>query len=339
MKAFRTLLVCLLALTGWAGAHEITFSRVDVQLEAQATGVNVQLPLKALLHEQPSLFPLGTTAQTLETQPLPEKVRASLKALITVRLRLASGKTDLPITVQTIQAAGEDVTLKLTAPPVGGSLGIRANLFPHDTLHKVFVTVYRGESLAGQYALDRQNASFTLAAPERPFWDVIITFVREGIHHIFIGVDHILFVLALILLGGRLWSQVKIITAFTVAHSITLALAALNIVVLPSRLVESTIALSIVIVGLHDLQQLRRVDAAERGWDPRVLFAFAFGLIHGFGFASVLSELDLPRQALAWSLAAFNVGWNWARSRSCCWLRPCCLRYSVPLPHASPKCC
>jgi len=137
---------------------------------------------------------------------------------------------------------------------------------------------------------------------------VIVTFIREGVHHIYIGPDHILFVLALILLGGTTGAQAKIITAFTAAHSVTLTLAALNIVQLPSRPVESVIALSIVVVGLHDMQQLRREVPASRNRDPRALFAFTFGLVHGFGFASVLRDLDLPTSALAWSLASFNVG-------------------------------
>lgn len=195
-----------------------------------------------------------------------------------------------------------------TAPPVAGALTVEADLFPGDVLHKVFVNVYRGEELAGQYALGTQNASFTLAAAERPLGEVIFTFMREGIHHIFIGPDHILFVLALILLGGPLGSQVKVITAFTLAHSVTLTLATLGLVELPSRLVESVIALSIVVVGLHDLKQVSRGGGRPGARDPRALFAFGFGLVHGFGFASVLQELELPREALAWSLAAFNLG-------------------------------
>ena len=180
-------------------------------------------------------------------------------------------------------------------------------------MHKVFVTVFRGETLAGQYALDLQDPAFKLAATPRPLADVVVTFIREGIHHIFIGPDHILFVLALILLGGSWHSQVKIITAFTLAHSITLTLATLDIVQLPSRLVESVIALSIIVVGLHDLRKLRkgRVESAvgvETGFDPRITMAFTFGLVHGFGFASVLKELDLPQNALAWSLGSFNAG-------------------------------
>ena len=307
------MLAVLLALGSFAGAHQITFSHVDVRLESGVTNVTAQLPITALLQEVPVALPAGTTEAMLKAEPLPANVQAALTRLLTARLQLTSSGKAVPLTVQTVQTAGDDVKLTASAAPIMGKLTAQANLFPEDTLHKIFVNVYRAQTLAGQYALDLQNASFTLAAPEQPLWAVITTFVQEGVHHIFIGPDHILFVLALILLGGSLWSQAKIITAFTLAHSITLTLATLNIVQLPSRLVESIIALSIVVVGLHDLRQLRRGAAVlgtvpRGGWDVRILFAFAFGLVHGFGFASVLSELELPRQALAWSLAAFNVG-------------------------------
>lgn len=302
----RLFALLLLVIFGWAGAHELTFSRVDVQLDAAQTRLTVKLPEKALLHEQPSPLPAGTTAQTLSAPTLSAGVRTSLGTLVTARLRLLSGNTSLPLTVNRVEATGEDVTLTLSAPPVSGALGVQANLFPDDALHKVFVSVYRDSALVGQYALDRQNFSLTLAAPARPLTEVIATFVREGVRHIFIGPDHILFVLALILLGGRVGAQVKIITAFTAAHSVTLVLATLGVVQLPSRLVESVIALSIVAVGLHDLRQVRRRAASGR--DLRVPLAATFGLIHGFGFASVLRELDLPQAALGWSLAAFNVG-------------------------------
>ncbi|MDP9766130.1 HupE/UreJ family protein [Deinococcus enclensis] len=308
MRPWRALLACLLLLWGWAGAHEITFSQVDVRLDQGGTQVTVQLPVKALLHEAPSPLPSGTTATTLALASLPTAVQTSLTTLLTARVRLSAGEGPVPLTVTSVKGAVDMVALTLTGPAISGPLNIQANLFPEDTLHKIFVTVRRGEALVGQYALDRQNAAVTLAAPEQPLWNVIATFVREGVRHIFIGPDHILFVLALILLGGRLGRQVKIITAFTVAHSVTLVLATLNIVQLPSRLVESVIALSIVIVGLHNLWRLRQRTPVRQGRDLRVLFAFGFGLVHGFGFASVLSELALPQQALGWALAAFNVG-------------------------------
>ncbi|WP_169737173.1 HupE/UreJ family protein [Deinococcus pimensis] len=296
----------LLTFASSALAHSITFSHVNVRLDASGTKVTAQLPVAALLHEQPSPLPKGTTEASLSKTPLPADVRASLTDLLTARLLLSSGESALPLTVTSVQPSGADVTLTLTAPSVTGALKVDANLFPEDTLHKVFVEVYRADALVGQYALDTQNPTLTLAAPAQSLGQVVVTFIREGVHHIFIGPDHILFVLALILLGGRVGTQLKVITAFTVAHSVTLVLATLGIVALPSRLVESVIALSIVVVGLHDLVALRRGQVVGR--DPRAVFAFAFGLVHGFGFASVLSELSLPREALGWSLAAFNVG-------------------------------
>jgi hypothetical protein len=97
-----------------------------------------------------------------------------------------------------------------------------------------------------------------------------------------------------------LWDVFRIVTSFTVAHSITLSLAALGIVALPSRLVESAIAASVVVAALNNLRPV----VEGRRW----MVAFGFGLIHGFGFASVLTELGLPRDALVLALVGFNVG-------------------------------
>ena len=127
------------------------------------------------------------------------------------------------------------------------------------------------------------------------------SFFPLGIEHILTGYDHLLFLLALMLRGGGLWSLLKIITAFTVAHSITLALAALDVVVLPSAVVESVIALSIAYVALENL--LPRY-AVSRRW----AVSFLFGLVHGFGFSAVLREIGLPKENLLLSLLNFNLG-------------------------------
>jgi hypothetical protein len=140
--------------------------------------------------------------------------------------------------------------------------------------------------------------------------------VVEGVWHIWIGFDHILFLLSLLLpavlvvhakrwrgvdsLGVATREVVWVVTSFTVAHSITLSLAALELVSLPSRLVESAIALSVVLAAANNLFPVME----RRRW----MAAFGFGLIHGFGFASVLAELGLPTDALVLSLLGFNVG-------------------------------
>jgi hypothetical protein len=127
------------------------------------------------------------------------------------------------------------------------------------------------------------------------------SFFPLGIEHILTGYDHLLFLLALILRGGNLLSLLKIITAFTVAHSITLALAALNIVTLPERLIEATIALSIAYVAAENLFLKHAVS-------HRWAVSFLFGLVHGFGFSNVLRELGLPQEGLIWALLSFNLG-------------------------------
>jgi hypothetical protein len=141
-------------------------------------------------------------------------------------------------------------------------------------------------------------------------------YVHEGIWHIWLGYDHILFLVSLLLpavlvrrdsewrpassFRSSFVDVAKVVTAFTIAHSITLSLAALGVVALPSRLVESAIALSVVLAALNNLFPV----VAGGRW----IAAFAFGLIHGFGFAGALQDLGLPANSLVLSLFGFNVG-------------------------------
>jgi hypothetical protein len=127
------------------------------------------------------------------------------------------------------------------------------------------------------------------------------TFVALGIEHILSGYDHLLFLLGLLLAGGSLGSLAKIVTAFTVAHSVTLSLAVTDVVTLPDRLVEAVIALSIAFVAAENLAPR---PAVSRRW----VASFLFGLVHGFGFSSALRELGLTREGLVLSLLGFNLG-------------------------------
>lgn len=151
--------------------------------------------------------------------------------------------------------------------------------------------------------------------PDRPaavllrdpgFWEVVQTYTVLGIDHILGGIDHILFVLALILLIGPSWKLVKTITAFTLAHSVTLSAAALRVVHIPGPPVEATIALSILFLA-HEI-------AVREPGHPRLaerkpwLVAFAFGLLHGLGFAGALAETGLPQNEIPAALLTFNLG-------------------------------
>jgi hydrogenase/urease accessory protein HupE len=145
------------------------------------------------------------------------------------------------------------------------------------------------------------------AIPVRPSaWNVASTYCVLGVEHILLGIDHLLFVLALLLLTRGTWQLVKTVTAFTIAHSITLGLATLGIVDIPSKPVEAVIALSIVFVAAEILhaRQGRAGVAARMPW----IVAFAFGLLHGFGFAGALSEVGLPEGQIPVSLLFFNLG-------------------------------
>jgi hydrogenase/urease accessory protein HupE len=138
-------------------------------------------------------------------------------------------------------------------------------------------------------------------------WRSLAQYFRTGVEHIWTGYDHILFLLSLLLpavlargMRASFFEVCKVVTAFTVAHSLTLALAALGVVRLPARLSESAIALSVLLAALNNVYPLVR----ERRW----LVAYAFGLIHGFGFANVLDDLSLPPDLLTLALFGFNLG-------------------------------
>ena len=187
--------------------------------------------------------------------------------------------------------------------------------FDLDPTHRGLLRFERG-GVAQTGVLSPERPSLAFRAGESSPLAQFFDYLREGVWHIWIGFDHILFLLSLLLpavlvLGaGRwapaagfrpvFWDVLKVVTSFTIAHSITLSLAALSVISLPSRLVESTIALSVVLAALNNLKPL----VAERRW----AVAFAFGLIHGFGFASVLADLGLPQGTLLLALVGFNLG-------------------------------
>ena len=133
-----------------------------------------------------------------------------------------------------------------------------------------------------------------------------VGYLMIGIEHLIGGIDHVLFVIGLVLFIRSPWMLLKTITAFTLAHSITLALSILGIVSLPQAPVEAVIALSIVFLARELAQSEEQRSALTRSspW----LVAFAFGLLHGLGFAGVLREIGLPEDALFSSLLLFNVG-------------------------------
>lgn len=159
------------------------------------------------------------------------------------------------------------------------------------------------------------SLSTTLVHPAQPWIEITATpgafsvagaFLVHGIQHILGGFDHLLFVFGLLLLVGNGWMLVKTITAFTLAHSVTLALATLGAVQLPVPPVEATIALSILLLAVEIARKNRDETSFTLQW-PWVV-AFCFGLLHGFGFAGALAEIGLPQRDLPLALFTFNAG-------------------------------
>jgi hydrogenase/urease accessory protein HupE len=147
----------------------------------------------------------------------------------------------------------------------------------------------------------------TLTVAAAPTWlDTARTYFLLGVEHILLGIDHLLFVLALLLLVRNRWMLVKVITAFTVAHSITLAVAALGWAQIPQAPVEAVIALSIMFVAAEALRQKR--DESDLTRNAPWIIAFAFGLLHGLGFGGALKEIGLPQSDVPLALLTFNLG-------------------------------
>jgi len=208
------------------------------------------------------------------------------------------------------------LSLRGNCPSGAGELGVNYRLlFDQDALHRGLLRLDL-EGITHSAIMAPDNAHQRFSADKPSLLAQFGQFFVQGVWHIWIGFDHILFLIALLLpvvlvreagrwrgagrFGEALREVLWVVTAFTVAHSITLSLAALGLVSLPSRLVESAIALSVVLAALNNLKPV----VNKRRW----LIAFVFGLIHGFGFASVLADLGLPQEALVLSLVGFNLG-------------------------------
>ncbi len=185
---------------------------------------------------------------------------------------------------------------------VQGEIAIRGL---ENTLTDVLVRIERADGGQLTERLTPDRTAFTLV-PSAGTLDVAVTYLVLGVEHILLGIDHLLFVLALLLLVVGWRSLIATITAFTVAHSITLAAAVLGLVRVPQQPVEAVIALSILFLAVEIVHTRRgRIGlACRRPW----LVAFVFGLLHGFGFAGALTEVGLPGHAIPVALLFFNVG-------------------------------
>jgi hydrogenase/urease accessory protein HupE len=301
MKRILSVFLLLFALVKNASAHPVPFSFLDVYLSSE--GIEASL----VLHDFDVAHDLGIAPlERLHDTGFLQERAASIYALVRSRLQILADGKPLTATFGPPEVLAERqairVVLHFPGAPVPAKLGVSAAMFPYDPMHQTFVNIYEEGQLTRQIILNRFVSNLDhVTGTQQGAGAVIARFVPEGIRHILIGPDHLLFLVGLLLLGGSVRRLLLVVTSFTVAHSITLSLAALDIFTPPARIIEPAIALSIVYVGFDNL-------LVKGGRDVRAWIAFAFGFIHGFGFANVLREMDLPRSALGWSLFSFNFG-------------------------------
>jgi hydrogenase/urease accessory protein HupE len=288
----------LVVLSGRLSAHPAPFSYLDIVF--RDGGIRGTL----VIHVIDAAHELGVEPAGLMNPEVVRQRSQQLGEILRPRILLRSSHRLEPEWLST-ELLAEDQAIKLTyqiADEQPGAVIIDTNLFPYDPNHQTFINIYEGPELRQQLIYNARSDEHTyyLGTADGAI-EVMKTFIPSGIHHIMIGPDHILFLVGLLLLGGSFVALLKIVTAFTVGHSVTLSLAALNVVTPPASVIEPAIALSIVFVGADNLVK-------GTGRDLRMWVALVFGLVHGFGFANVLREFGLPREALGWSLFSFNVG-------------------------------
>ena len=290
--------VCLCARP--ASAHPVPFTYLDLRLLPDAIEGTLVAHIFDLGHDL-NIDP----AERLLDPAIASQQSAAIARLFAGRLAVAANGVTLTPQWSAAQVVPDRQSLKLavryalSGPP--GTVTITAGMFPYDPQHQTFLNIYEGSTLT-QAILDGARTNFEYFAGTRQGAVAVARrFFPAGIRHIVVGPDHLLFLVGLLLLGGTFRQLAVIVTMFTAAHSLTLSLAALNIVSPPIRIVEPAIALSIVYVGADNL-------LIRDGRDVRAWIAFAFGFIHGFGYAGVLRAMDLPPRALGWSLFSVNLG-------------------------------
>lgn len=310
------LLGALLSAAAPAGAHVTSTSYLSVELGASSLHAEWEIAVRDIEY-----------VLRLDRERFPPEAPIPLSALAEYALpRIVLRADGVPVRSEVVDVT---VSMRDGVPhcllTLGGSgfamspsaLEIDYRLFvaDEDPNHRALFSVSAGE-LTHSGVLERGRNVRHVPLREPSAWAAFADFLHQGVWHIWLGFDHVAFLLALLLPSvlvrrdGR-WvaagrrtavfaSVLRIVTAFTVAHSATLILATLGLIQVPAGLVEPAIAASVLWAAAANLRPLGR----GHGWPA----AFAFGLLHGFGFAGALQELELPARHLGWALLAFNLG-------------------------------
>jgi hydrogenase/urease accessory protein HupE len=290
--------------------------RRAVSLSVLAVGVHAALTRLRLVLLAVALLPATVAAHEVRPaylsiqQKAPSEFSVLFKTPMQGDARLAlsarfsgSVESSTPVVSRETGDAMVQTWRMRTVEPLAGQTVLIDGL--QSTMTDALVRVAFADGSSWTARLTPSEPSATVPASQSA-WAVFVTYLRHGIEHIALGLDHLLFVAALMLIVRDWLKLVKAITAFTVAHSITLTCATFGWITLPSKPVELMVALSIVMVAAEIVRMERGETslAITRPW----IVAFAFGLLHGFGFAGALVDLGLPRSDIPLALLAFNVG-------------------------------
>ncbi|MCE9558265.1 MAG: HupE/UreJ family protein [Armatimonadetes bacterium] len=233
---------------------------------------------------------------------------SNMNQLVADRLKLVLDGEDFIAAkpIHTLDTENDILTYQATVLSSAKTVEMLSRIYPDDPESRTLVSIVRDGANTDEVLLDANNPSWTKSGGELSILEVVRRFFTLGIHHILSGPDHILFVLGIVLIGSTFRKLFKVVTAFTIAHSITLTLAALKVATPPSRIVEPLIALSIVAIAVENIRLRQISERPVR--DYRVPTVFAFGLVHGFGFAGALSDAGLTGSTLVGGLVTFNLG-------------------------------
>jgi hypothetical protein len=283
MRIVPVLLAFFVFAASPARAHDVT--RSDSKIEVDGREVRVTLTLNP--------------SELLNTGASPEAVYNAVQHHYFIKGPAAPSTTTLE-NYSMLAGTLARMRIRYVFPEEVTTLQVNCTLYQiMHADHQHFITLRLNGNLH-EAILDSRTPQTTFTGVKASRLKTSWTFIRLGIEHIFTGYDHLAFLLGLLVATASIGSLVRIVTSFTIAHSITLAAATFNLVILPSRLTESLIALSIGYVAAENLLDFRAMK--------RYYITFIFGLIHGFGFSNVLREMELPKASLALSLFSFNAG-------------------------------
>ena len=310
--------VLLLGIATDVSAHKPSDSYLNIDVR----GDHLRIEWDISLRDLEMLVGLDTDGNGEITWRELKNRRVAVSAHAISRLKLTAGNNECllePVDLQvTRHSDGAYAVLVISTDCHAGASAIRVEyslLFDRDPTHRGLIAFTRAAETQ-TFILQPGAAAVDIHREPPPMWTTLWGYLKQGIWHILKGFDHVLFLLCLLLttvltraethwrpvsaIGPVCRQSLKIVSVFTLAHSLTLWLSVMAYVVLPGRLVETVIVLSILVSALHNLYPATRVSSVN--------LAFVFGLIHGFGFANVLLDLGLASFALGLSLFGFNLG-------------------------------